>query len=348
MSLEKDYKKEDTGITNINQENRSTSNNYLSEFVDNSPEALEARRLQTMADNSPDSIEARRMQEIADKSINSQKGYNTLVKVNHILSTANQEISKVEPNKEFNNSKQKRLQKEADYPDYPRGKKKVGESHQLYLEEIGIETYKQARERGMSLNGASIFLALGANEAGYGNLKKIQEALKHNNFYGLGGSKNLWKYASPDVESGVKKGLDKLESNWNNAYNRLMDTSVDLAKLDVDLKSGAITNDEGKKSRTNKYYNTSQHGEAYGSFLGGNDMLPYVLDRFQTVLSKKLTGIDAEKLLIDGFIQEASVEGNNAWLKELNDRKTQIQTEWNELYVMYKEVVGYLKTLETP
>lgn len=264
--------------------------------------------------------------------------------VNQILTTANREISKVEPDKQLGSTKEETSQEEHDYP---KGKKKVGESHQLYLEEIGIERYKQAREIGMSLNGASIFLALGANEAGYGNLVKIQEALQYNNFYGLGGSKNLWRYASPDVQSGVQKGLDKLESNWNNAYNRLIDNSVDLTKLDNDLKTGIITNDEGKQSEANKHYNTSEHGDAYGSFLGGGNVLPYVLDRFQTVLSKKLTGLDSEKLLIDAFIIDAKSEGNNAWLKELNDRKNKIQTEWNELYVMYKEVVGYLETLQT-
>ncbi|OED34791.1 hypothetical protein AB832_06830 [Flavobacteriaceae bacterium (ex Bugula neritina AB1)] len=324
MGLEKDYEKESTGLTNFNQEDTSSNENTLSEFVDNSPEAIEARRLQ----------------ELADKSSSSE----ILGKVNQILTSASQEISKVEPKKQFGTIEQETPQEEHDYP---KGKKKVDESHQLYLEEIGIETYKQARERGMSLNGASIFLALGANEAGYGNLEKIQEALKHNNFYGLGGSKNLWRYASPDVQSGVQMGLDKLESNWNNAYNRLMDDDVDLEKLDTDLKTGIITNDEGKKSKADKYYNTSQHGEAYGSFLGGDNVLPYVLDRFQTVLSKKLTGIDSEKLLIDAFIQEARMEGNSTWLKELNDRKNKIQTEWNELYVMYKEVIGYLGTLQT-
>lgn len=325
MGLEKDYEKENTGLTNLNQGYTSYSENDLSEFVDNSPEAIEARR----------------MQELADKDGSSQ----ILTKVNQILTTANQEILKIKQNKQFDNSKQKTSQGESNYP---KGKKKVCESHQLYLEEIGIETYKQARERGMSLNGASIFLALGANEAGYGNLEKIQEALKHNNFYGLGGSKNLWRYASPDVQSGVQKGLDKLESNWNNAYNRLMNSNVDLAKLDMDLKSGVITNDEGKKSKADKHYNTSQHGEAYGSFLGGEHVLPYVLDRFQTILSKKLTGIDSEKLLLNAFILEAKMEGDNLWLKELNDRKNKIQTEWNELYIMYTEVVGYLDTLQIP
>lgn len=323
MGLEKDYEKESTGLTNFNQE--STSENDASGFVDNSPEAIEARK----------------MQEIADSSDNSNIG----IKVEQILSTANQEISKVEKGKQKKNTEEETPKEEHDYP---KGKSKVGESHQLYLEEIGIETYKQAREKGMSINGAGIFLALGANEAGYGDLIKIQRALEHNNFYGLGGAKNLWKYASTDVQSGVKKGLNKLESNWNNAYNRLMDDSVDLTKLDEDLKTGVITNEKGKKSGADKYYNTSDHSEAYGSFLGGNDMLPYVLDRFQTVLSKKMTGIDSEKLLIDAFIMDAKIEGNAVWLKELNERKNKIQQEWNELYQMYKEVVFYIETLQTP
>lgn len=344
MSVEKHYEKENTGLMNLNQENTNKNENDASAFVDNSPEAIEGRKLQELVDNSPDAVEARRMQEVADKDGSPQKKSKIGTKVEQILNTANQEVSKVEKDKQIDNSQQEETEEEHDYP---KGKSKVEESHQLYLEEIGIETYKQARKRGMSLNGAGVFLALGANEAGYGDLKKIQEALEHNNFYGLGGSKNLWRYASPDVQSGVKKGLDKLESNWNNAYNQLMDDSVDLSKLDTNLKSGVITNDEGKKSKADKYYNTSQHGEAYGSFLGGDSVLPFVLDRFQTVLSKKMTGINSEKALIDAFIMEARIEGNSTWLKELNDRKNKIQTEWNELYVMYKEVVGYLKILKT-
>ena len=228
MSLDKDYEKESTGLTSFNQESTSKNEKDVSDFVDNSPEAMEATKLQESADNSPDAMQARRMQEVVDKDGSPQKKSNIRTKVEHILSIANQEILKIEKDKQVDNAQQEETEEEHDYP---KGKSKVEESHQLYLEEIGIETYKQARERGMSLNGAGVFLALGANEAGYGNLKKIQEALEHNNFYGLGGSKNLWRYASPDVQSGVKKGLDKLESNWNNAYNQLMDDSVDLSKL---------------------------------------------------------------------------------------------------------------------
>jgi hypothetical protein len=68
MGLEKDYEKESTGLTNINQESTSKNENDASGFVDNSPEAIEARKLQEAADNSTDAIEARRMQEVADSS----------------------------------------------------------------------------------------------------------------------------------------------------------------------------------------------------------------------------------------------------------------------------------------
>ncbi|BDS14998.1 hypothetical protein [Aureispira anguillae] len=44
MGLEKDYEKENTGLTNLNQGYTSYSENDLSEFVDNSPEAIEARK----------------------------------------------------------------------------------------------------------------------------------------------------------------------------------------------------------------------------------------------------------------------------------------------------------------
>jgi len=68
MNLEKDYEKESIGLANINQENTSKKEHSVSEFIYNSPQAMEARQLQELADNSPDAIEARRMQEVADKS----------------------------------------------------------------------------------------------------------------------------------------------------------------------------------------------------------------------------------------------------------------------------------------
>ena len=56
MDLESDYTEEVQGKESINQQNIQQNNLQEQEFVDNSPEALEAQKLQAASDNSPDNL----------------------------------------------------------------------------------------------------------------------------------------------------------------------------------------------------------------------------------------------------------------------------------------------------
>ena len=69
MNFENDYLEENKPISvNLAENTKTTKQENNSEFIDNRPEAIEARKLQEMADNSPQAIEARKLQEMADSS----------------------------------------------------------------------------------------------------------------------------------------------------------------------------------------------------------------------------------------------------------------------------------------
>lgn len=91
MGSKKDYEKENTGVTNFNQNKTSSSGNDLSEFVDNSPEGIEARRLQELANNSPETTKGLQYQESIQEVIEESQGnIKTASKIQGILESSNE------------------------------------------------------------------------------------------------------------------------------------------------------------------------------------------------------------------------------------------------------------------
>jgi hypothetical protein len=217
MSLDKDYEKESTGLTSFNQESTNKNEKDVSDFVDNSPDAIEAGKLQESADNSPDALEARRMQEVADKD-----GIETLQQ------KINQHETDVEKIRESYSGdgqvingvivKYKTKNDDDGYYKltYPDGTVERIQPHEFefYAKDLGYNVFLQSIiEEEFSVEASMFLLALGANESSFGTDNGGDEY--HNMFSIMGGSKenigtgdgHLQKFDS--WEEGFSDGLVK-------------------------------------------------------------------------------------------------------------------------------------------
>lgn len=169
------------------------------------------------------------------------------------------------------------------------GTKPVTPTQRSFLENVGIDVYSNARLRGYTIHGAGLVLALAATESGYGNASDYKKKSAVHNYFGLGGAKNIKRYASKTSHEGVVKGLDNLDKNFGTFVSLAKKEGALLKSLDDALNKGKLG-----------VYNTDPGGDAYATLLNTNT-LPGVVDRALTVVTDKINDIQGK---LDSYYPE--------------------------------------------
>lgn len=211
MGSKKDYEKENTGAINFNQNETSSSENDLSEFVDNSPEAIEARKLQEIADNSHETIEGLQYQESISTSLQQNPNQNDtdVKKIRESYSGDGQEINGVIV--KYKTKKDNDGYYKLTYPDGTVQRKQPHE-FEFYAKKLGHDTFYQSIiEEGFSVEASVFLLALGANESNFGIDNGGDEY--HNMFSIMGGSAG-----NIGTSSGNLQKFDSWEDGFSNGF----------------------------------------------------------------------------------------------------------------------------------
>lgn len=160
------------------------------------------------------------------------------------------------PDGQKNWRKNGRLKQKSDSSKNTAPPKKSGlpDIHQKFLHDVGLNIYAYARSQGYSVYGALLFLALAAQESGYGNNKALNKALRLNNFFGIDAEHRKFTTQQEGIEYELEKNAGLIHRKYPLLDSLLRQDNPELSQLDKGFKG----------------YNLDANGKNYATWLSKN------------------------------------------------------------------------------
>jgi hypothetical protein len=151
------------------------------------------------------------------------------------------------------------------------------DTHKKFIEDIGLEIYAYARMQGYSIYGATLFLALAAQESGYGDPTALDKFMGLNNFFGIDAGKHKFNTQEEGIGYELEKDQGLIHRKYPLLDSLLKEKKPELTQLDEGFKG----------------YNLNPNGVNYATWLS-NNIFKGVTQRTINAIPSELSNLQSE------------------------------------------------------